>query len=79
MNVTVVFLKPSLSVILDNSLRELGKIPNWKSDILIGALPLLPAFVSPTFQKTIPYDYTAGKWLPPFPKPVARIEMSMMA
>ena len=78
MNLIVVFLKPSLSVILDNSLRELAKIPDGKSDILIGPLPLLPAFVSPTFQQTIPYDYTAAKWLFPCPKPVARIEMAMM-
>ena len=73
MNLIVVFLKPSLSVILDNSLRELGKVPDVKSDILIGPLPLLPAFVSPTIQLTIPYDYTAAKWFVPCPKPVAII------
>jgi len=73
MNVTVVFLKPTLSVILDNSLRELGKIPERKSDILIGPLPLLPAFVSPTIQLKIPYDYAAAKWFVPCPKPVAII------
>jgi len=59
-------------------LRELGKIPNGKSDILIGPLPLLPAFVSPTIQLTIRYDYTAAKWFVPCPKPVARIEMAMI-
>jgi len=67
MNATVVFLKTSLSVILENSLHELVKIPNGKSDILIGPLPLLPSFVSPTFQQTIPYDYIVAKWLFPCP------------
>jgi hypothetical protein len=78
MNATVVFLKPSVSLVLYNSFRELGKIPDGKSDILIGPLPLLPAFLSPTIQLTFPYDYTAAKWFVPCPKPVAIIEMAMM-
>jgi len=47
MNDTVVFRKTTLSLILNDGLRELGKLAPGMSDILIGPSPLLPALVGP--------------------------------
>jgi len=74
MNDTVVFRKTTLSPILNDGLRELGKLVPGMSDILIVQLPLLPALVSSTFEPTIPYEYTALKWFDPCPQPDERME-----
>ena len=68
MNVTIVFRKPSVKLILDDGLRELGELEAGMSDILIGPLPLIATLVSSNFQPTIPYEYTAAKWLVPCPQ-----------
>jgi hypothetical protein len=76
MNVTLVFLKPSLRLAAEEAGIEAGNLINRKSDIVIGTMPLLP-FVTTWFQPTIPYEYTAGKWFVPCPQPVARMEKVM--
>jgi hypothetical protein len=77
MNVTVVFLKPSLEITVDRTLFEAGNLAARKSDIVIGTSMLLPLYVSPWFQPTIPYAYDTLKWFVPCPQPVARMEKVM--
>ena len=77
MNVTVVFLKPSLKIAMDEAAHEATNLANRICDITIGTMPLLPAYLSPWFQPTIPYEYTALKWFVPCPQPVARMEKVM--
>jgi len=77
MNVTVVFLKPSLRFTLVEATYEAGNLAVRRSDIVIGTMPLLPVFLSSWFQPTIPYEYTAAKWFVPCPQPVARMEKVM--
>ena len=77
MNVTVVFLKPSLRFNIVECTYEAGNLAGRRSDIVIGTIPLLPIFLSSWFQPTIPYDYIATKWFVPCPQPVARMEKVM--
>ena len=77
MNVTVAFLKPSLKLAIEEVMHETVNLANKMSDIVIGTMPLLPVYLSPWFQPTIPYDYIAFKWYVPCPQPVARMEKVM--
>jgi hypothetical protein len=77
MNITIAFLKPSQKIAMEEAANEAGNLANRMSDIVIGTMPLLPAYLSPWFQPTIPYEYTALKWLVPCPQPVARMEKVM--
>jgi hypothetical protein len=77
MNVTVVFRKPVLDMVLEDFLDEVANLATGMSDILIGPMPLLPATVSSTFQPTIPYGIYASQWFVPCPQPVARMEKVM--
>ena len=77
LNVTVVFLKPSLKIAMEEAGHEALNLANRISDIVIGTMTLLPVFLSPWFQPTIPYEYTALKWFVPCPQPVARMEKVM--
>jgi hypothetical protein len=74
MNTTVVFLSPSDSFTEENGLTEGGALASGMSDILIGAVLLLPVFLSSTFLPTIPYRYVTMKLYVPCPKPVAGTE-----
>jgi len=47
MNVTVVFLKPSLKLAIQEALYESVNLANRMSEIAIGTMPLLPAYLSP--------------------------------
>jgi len=53
MNVTVVFLKPSLGITLVEATYEAGNLADGRSDIVIGTMPLLSIFLSLWFQPTI--------------------------
>jgi hypothetical protein len=77
MNLTVVFLKPSIKLTMEEAAYEAGNIAGRWSDIVIGIMPLLPLCVSSWFQPPIPYEYTAAKWFVPCPQPVARMEKVM--
>jgi hypothetical protein len=77
MNVTVVFRKPSVSFALAESAYEAENLAYRRSDIVIGALPLLPLYLSSWFQPTIPYEYTAVRWFVPCPQHVAKMEKVM--
>lgn len=77
MNMTAMFLPPSLELSLDAGVKEMSNIISRQSDILIGMLPLLPAVITPFSEPSIPYIYDAIKWFLPCPKPNARVEKIM--
>ena len=77
MNVTVLFLKPSIEMTIEETFYEAGNLADRKSDIAIGTSMLLPLYLSPWFQPTIPYEYDSLKWFVPCPQPVARMEKVM--
>jgi hypothetical protein len=70
-NTTVVFLSPSQGFTEQNAVAEGGALAAGVSDIVIGALLLLPVFQSSTFRPTVPYTYVTIKLYVPCPKPVA--------
>jgi hypothetical protein len=73
MNATVAFLNPFLRTAFDTAAYLAAR----KSDIVIGTVPLLPAFLSSWSEPTIPYEFIAAKWFVPCPQPVARMEKVM--
>ena len=77
MNVTVVSLKPSLKLEIEEALYESRNLANGKSDIVIGTMPLLPVYLSSWYQPTIPYEHNSLKWYVPCPQLVARMEKFM--
>ena len=77
MNVTVVFLKPSLEITIDRAFYEAANLADKISDIVIGTSMLIPLYTTPWFQPTIPYEYDSLKWFVPCPQPVARMEKVM--
>ena len=77
MNVTLVFLKPSLKLAIEEALYESGNLSNRKSYIVIGTMQLLPVYISPRYEPKIPYEHNSLKWFVPCPQPVARMEKVM--
>ena len=77
MNLTIVFLKPSLRFAQEEIAYEAANLALRWSDILIGMLPLHAGFFSTWFQPTIPYEYDVAKWFVPCPQPVSRKEKVM--
>jgi hypothetical protein len=74
MNTTAVFLSPSHGFTEESILIEGGALASGMSDILIGALLLLPVFLSSMFLPTVPYSYATMKLYVPCPEPVAGAE-----
>ena len=74
MNVTIMFLKPSLGLEVMDVAYETVNLVGRTSDIVIGMVPLQAAFLSHLFKQTIPYEYSAAKWFVPCPQPVSRKE-----
>ena len=76
-NVTVVFLKPSLKLAIQEAFHEITNLNDRKCDIVIGTVPLTPIYLTSWCQPTIPYEYDTLKWYVPCPQPVARMEKVM--
>jgi hypothetical protein len=80
-NVTVVFLRPSLRLTMVEATYAAVNLAGRRSDIVIVPIaildPLLPMIVSTWFEPTIPYEYTAVKWSFLCPQPVDRMEKVM--
>jgi hypothetical protein len=77
MNMTAVFLPPSIELSLDAAFEQVGNIMSRQSDVLIGMVPLLPAVVTSFSEPSIPYLHDAVKWFLPCPKPNARFQKIM--
>ena len=77
MNLTTVFLAPSLNVEKDSYVKEITELDEGLSDVLNGAVALLPLAVASSFEATIPYTHINLKMLVPCPKAIARTEKLM--
>ena len=74
MNLTTVFLAPSLNMEADSYIKEVTKLDEGLSDVVTGVLPLLPLIVTSSFDATIPYTHTNLKMLVPCPKAILGTE-----
>jgi hypothetical protein len=73
-NTTVQFLSPSDGFTEEGILIEGGALASGISDILIGAILLLPVFLSSTFLPTVPYRYVTMNLYVACPKSVSGTE-----
>ena len=74
MNMTVVFLEPSLDVSFEAGMAAATKLTCGIADVLVGMVPLLPIVVSGMTEPSISYVSAGIKWFVPCPKPVSRVE-----
>jgi hypothetical protein len=68
MNLTTVFLAPSLNTEIDSYIKEVSELVAGSSDVLTGLVPLLPLVVKSSFDATITYTHLKVKMLLPCPK-----------
>jgi hypothetical protein len=74
MNWTAVFLPPSLSLEIGSFVKEIAELEDDISDVLTGTIPLMPVFVTSSFDATIPYTHVNLKMLVPCPKAIPGTE-----
>jgi len=74
MNLTAVFLPPSLNIDLDCGIKKGVELDESLSDVLTGTFPLIPAVVTSSFEATIPYLHLNVKMLVPCSKAILGTE-----
>jgi hypothetical protein len=74
MNMTVVFLQPSLTISFEAAMAEATKLMAGFADVLVGIVPLLPIAVSGMTEPSLPYVSSAIKWFVLCPKPISRAD-----
>jgi hypothetical protein len=74
MNLTVVFLQPSLECSFEAGMKEATMLTTGISDVLVGIIPLLPIIITGMTEPSIPYASSAIKWFVPCPKPISRVD-----
>jgi hypothetical protein len=77
MNLTAVFLSPSLKLETDLYFKEVTDLYEGLSDVLTGIVPLLPVILTSSFDATIPYTHANVKMLIPCPKAIPGTEKLM--
>ena len=74
MNLTVIFLEPSLNFEFYSYGKQFAELDEGLSDIFAGFIPLSPLVVTSSFDPTIPYLYGNYKMLVPCPKAIPGTE-----
>jgi hypothetical protein len=74
MNLTTVFLAPSLNMKMGSFGKEITELDEGLSDVLPGILDLVPPLVTSSFEATIPYTHQYVKMLAPCRKPIPGTE-----
>jgi hypothetical protein len=74
MNLTTLFLAPSLNSEFDSFVKQSAELDDGISDVLTGCIPLLPLVVTSSFDATIPYIFVNMKMLVPCPKAILGTE-----
>jgi hypothetical protein len=69
-NLTTVFLSPSLNMEIDLFVKEITELDEGLSEVLAGSVPLLSVVVTSSFDDKIPYAYEKVKMLVPCPKAI---------
>ena len=67
-NLTAVFLLPSLNLELDSAVKHFAELEEGISDVLTGVVSVLPMVVTSSFEATIPFRRINFKMLVPCPK-----------
>jgi len=70
MNLTTIFLPPSIYFSVDSYIKEFGDLNDGFSDILTGFIPLIPIVAMSSFDYTIPYEQVSVKMFVPCPKAI---------
>ena len=73
MNMTVIFLEPSLQISFEAAMREYSRLTSGMADVLVGIVPLLPIIFG-TSEPSIPYISGPVKWFVPCSKPISRVD-----
>jgi len=74
MNLTEIFLPPTLNVDVDSYVKAITELDEGLSDVLTGVVFLIPLVVSSSFETTIPYMQFNGNMLLPCPKAILGTE-----
>jgi len=77
MNLTTIFLAPSLNMKMDTYEKEINELDEGLSDVLTGIVPMLPLVVTSSFDATIPYTCENVKMLVPCPKAIPGTQKPM--
>jgi hypothetical protein len=70
MNLTTIFLAPSLNTEIDSYVKVATELDEGLSDVVTGMVPLLSFVVTSSFEATIPYIYLKANMLVPCPKAI---------
>jgi len=74
LNLTYVFLPPSLNIDFDSFTKAFTDLDEGLSEVLMGMIPLIPVVVMSYFEVTIPYFPTSLKTFVPCPKSIPATE-----
>jgi len=74
MNLTAVFLAPSINMEMASFVKELANVEDGLSDVLNGLVYLMPLIVTSSFDATIPYTHASLKMHFPCPKAILGTE-----
>jgi hypothetical protein len=77
MNLTTVFLPPSLKVEMDSYVKERTELDEGLSDGVTRVVPLLPLVVTSSFDATIPHTHSKVHMLVPCPSVIPGTEKIM--
>ena len=74
MNLTIIWLPPSLDLELDSFVKQFGDLDEGLSDVLTGFVPWAPIVVTSSFDATIAYEYINVQMFVPCPKAIPGTE-----
>jgi hypothetical protein len=70
MNLSTVFLPPSINMEMDSYVKWITELDEGLSDVLTGIVALVPLVLTSLFEATIPYSYENVKMFVPCPKAI---------
>jgi len=73
-NLTVVFLEPSLNISFKAAMTVASKLTSGIADVVVGMVPLLPIVVTGMTEPSISFGSNSLKWFVPCPKPISRVD-----
>ena len=73
-NLTALYLAPSLNLELNSIVKEIAELEDGLSDVVTGTVPLAPVVVTSSFDATITYMHVEMKIFVPCPKAIPGTE-----
>jgi len=74
MNLTTIFLAPSLEMNFEAYVKVYGEFEDGLSDVIFGSVPLMPVIVTSSFDHSVPYLHVQYKLFAPCPKAIPGTE-----